>query len=346
MPEHPSPHLPRAFGGDETPLIAFEKVSRHFPGSARPAVEDVSFALPRGRITGIIGPSGAGKSTLVRLINGLEKPDRGRITLFDADLQQQDAQALRLLRRRVGMIFQSFGLLSSATVADNITLPFRLIGAERAEREAKVADLLDRVGLNGLEGRYPAQLSGGQKQRVGIARALATDPEILLCDEATSALDPETTRAILRLLDGLNRELGLTIVMVTHEMEVIRDLCDDVLVLHDGKVVEQGVVQDVFLFPQHVVTQHIVRESDPHLPLHQPPETILVRATLTGAEARSPLVARIARDTGVDISLLDGRIGRLRAGDYSQLLLAIGGERTAEALAAFEHHATIERLNP
>jgi D-methionine transport system ATP-binding protein len=250
------------------------------------------------------------------------------------------------VRRRIGMIFQSFGLLSSATVAENIALPLRLARAGGAERRARVASLIDRVGLDGLGDRYPAQLSGGQKQRVGIARALATDPEILLCDEATSALDPETTRSILRLLDSLNRELGLTIVMVTHQMEVIRDLCDDVLVLEHGRIVEQGAVRDVFLSPRHPVTQRMVRESDPHLPLGAPSGAIVVRATLTGDAARSPLLAQIAKETGVDISLLDGRIGRLRAGEYSQLLLAITGERTEEALIAFRRHATIERLNP
>ncbi|WBO23759.1 methionine ABC transporter ATP-binding protein [Sphingomonas abietis] len=342
----PDPAISSAISGAEAtpPPVAFAGVSRRYPGTARAAVTDISFVVSPGRICGIIGPSGAGKSTVVRLVNGLEQPDQGRVSVFGQAIDGLTPEGLRHLRRRVGMIFQSFGLLSSATVAENIALPLRLLQRSGEDRRLRVAHLLDRVGLTGLGDRYPAQLSGGQKQRVGIARALATDPEILLCDEATSALDPETTRSILRLLDSLNRELGLTIIMVTHQMEVIRDLCDDLVVMDDGRIVEHGEVRDLFLFPRHAVTRRMVAETDPHQPLQTPPGAQVVRATMTGEAARAPLLATIARQTGVDISLLDGRVGRLRSGDYSQLLLALSGEGIAPALAALEAVATIERL--
>jgi D-methionine transport system ATP-binding protein len=222
------------------------------------AIDGVSLDVPRAAVFGVIGQSGAGKSTLLRLINALERPSAGIVEVDGIDVASLSPAGLRLLRQRIGMIFQSFGLLSSRTVAANVAFPLHLAGVPRAEREAKVAQLLDRVGMAGLAARYPAELSGGQKQRVGIARALATDPDILLCDEATSALDPETTRQVLALLRDLNRDLGLTIVLITHEMEVVRAVCDRVAVLDRGRLVETGAVADIFAGAAHPATRRML----------------------------------------------------------------------------------------
>jgi D-methionine transport system ATP-binding protein len=239
-------------------MIQLEDVAKQYPGSDLFALEGISLKVSRGEVFGIIGQSGAGKSTLIRLLNALERPSAGRVEIDGIDLAALSPAALRTLRRRIGMIFQNFGLLSSRTVAANVAFPLELAGVHRADRDAKVASLLARVGLAGLAERYPAQLSGGQKQRVGIARALATEPDILLCDEATSALDPETTRSVLALLRELNRELGLTIVLITHEMDVVRAVCDRMAVLDAGRIVESGRVADIFRDRAHPATQRML----------------------------------------------------------------------------------------
>ncbi|MDO7843895.1 methionine ABC transporter ATP-binding protein [Sphingomonas immobilis] len=239
-------------------MIALTDVHKRFAGSAGAALNGVSLEVARGEVFGVIGPSGAGKSTLIRLINALEVPSAGSVVVDGVDVASLRPPELRALRRRIGMIFQNFGLLSSRTVAANVAFPLRLAGVARAEREAKVAGLLARVGLADHAAKYPAQLSGGQKQRVGIARALATDPDILLCDEATSALDPETTRSVLDLLRTLNRDLGLTVVLITHEMEVVRTVCDRVAVLDQGQVVETGAVADIFAGATHAATRRML----------------------------------------------------------------------------------------
>lgn len=220
-------------------MIDIQSVSKRFPDGTV-ALDDISLSIRRGSIYGIIGRSGAGKSTLLRLINGLEQASSGEVLVDQARLSQLRAPALRLLQRRIGMIFQSFGLLANRTIAENVALPLELAGIGTSERTTRVAELLARVGLADKADAYPARLSGGQRQRVGIARALATRPEILLCDEATSALDPETTRSVLALLADLNREMGLTIVLITHEMAVIRAICDHIAVLDHGRLIEAG----------------------------------------------------------------------------------------------------------
>jgi D-methionine transport system ATP-binding protein len=239
-------------------MIRLVDVEKRFAGTGGAALAGVSLDVVRGEVFGVIGQSGAGKSTLIRLINALERPSAGRVEVDGIDVASLAPAALRVLRRRIGMIFQNFGLLSSRTVAANVAFPLKLADVPRAERDAKVAALLDRVGLTDHAGKYPAQLSGGQKQRVGIARALATSPDILLCDEATSALDPETTRQVLALLRDLNRDLGLTIVLITHEMEVVRTACDRVAVLERGQVVETGTVSDIFAAPNHPATRRML----------------------------------------------------------------------------------------
>ncbi len=239
-------------------MIRLVDVEKRYAGTGGAALAGVSLEVVRGEVFGVIGQSGAGKSTLIRLINALERPTAGRVEVDGIDVAGLAPAALRVLRRRIGMIFQNFGLLSSRTVAANVAFPLKLADMPRAERDAKVAALLDRVGLTEHADKYPAQLSGGQKQRVGIARALATDPDILLCDEATSALDPETTRQVLALLRDLNRDLGLTIVLITHEMDVVRASCDRVAVLEQGRVVETGAVTDIFAAPSHPATRRML----------------------------------------------------------------------------------------
>lgn len=243
-------------------MIELRAVSKTYPGGDAAALSDVSLTVARGEVFGVIGQSGAGKSTLIRLLNALERPSSGQVLVDGTDLAALAPEELRATRRRIGMIFQNFGLLSSRTVRDNIALPLELAGTPRADRDARVAALLDRVGLTERADAYPAQLSGGQKQRVGIARALATGPDILLCDEATSALDPETTRSVLSLLRELNAELGLTIVLITHEMAVVRAVCDRVAVLDRGHLVETGQVDAVFSGAQHDATRRLLQQLD------------------------------------------------------------------------------------
>jgi D-methionine transport system ATP-binding protein len=246
--------------------------------------------------------------------------------------------ALRALRRRIGMIFQHFNLLNSRTVAQNVALPLKLEGRlSRAEIQARVAALLVRVGLADQADRYPAQLSGGQKQRVGIARALACEPKVLLCDEATSALDPQTTHQVLGLLAELNRELGLTIVLITHEMEVVRQVCHRVAVLEQGRIVEQGPVIDVFLHPVHDAARRLLAErgeaDDAALALA--PGARVFRLTYRGSAVRAPLLGRIARETGVDYAILSGRVARIGEEPYGQLTLSFLGGDVDAALAGF-----------
>ncbi|MET0339315.1 MAG: methionine ABC transporter ATP-binding protein [Caulobacter sp.] len=316
-------------------MIEFEQVRKIYPKAGGAALDGVSLRVANGEVFGVIGQSGAGKSTLIRLINGLEKPTEGRVIVDGADVGALAPAGLRALRRRIGMIFQHFNLLSSKTVAQNVAFPLKLAGAPKAEIDRRVAELLARVGLADHAAKYPAQLSGGQKQRVGIARALATDPAVLLCDEATSALDPETTDQILALLADLNRELGLTIVLITHEMEVIRRICHRVAVLERGQAVETGEVAEVFLHPQHAVTCRMLADAgldDSAIPA----DGSALRLTFRGASTYEPILGRIARETGVDYSILSGRIDRIRDEPYGQLTVALIGGDVAEARRRLE----------
>lgn len=245
------------------PIIAFDGVSKAFAGrgsgAAVQALDDISFAVRRGDVFGIVGRSGAGKSTLIRLVNGLEKATTGRIVVDGEEITALSERGLIGPRRKIGMIFQHFNLLALRTVFDNIALPLEIAGKSKAEIQQRVGPLLELVGLADKRDRYPAELSGGQKQRVGIARALATEPKVLLCDEATSALDPETTASILSLLSDVIRTLGVSIVLITHEIPVIQAICNRVAVLEDGRIVEQGGVLDLFLRPTHPTTESFVR---------------------------------------------------------------------------------------
>ena len=314
-------------------MISFQSVGKTFARAPAPALVDVSLEVAPGEVFGVIGQSGAGKSTLIRLINGIERPSSGRVLTDGEDVGALDAQALRGLRRRVGMIFQHFNLLSSKTVAANVAFPLKVAGVPRGQIGPRVAELLDRVGLADQARKYPAQLSGGQKQRVGIARALANGPKILLCDEATSALDPQTTEQILDLLARLNRELGLTIVLITHEMEVIRRVCHRVAVLDAGAVVESGEVAEVFLHPRHPITRALVADAAGLVVAQGQGAGPTLRLTFRGAATYEPILGRIARDTGVDYSILAGRIDKIRDEPYGQLLVSLVGGDVAQARA-------------
>ena len=335
-------------------MIEFHDVHKTYRVAGReiPALQPTRLNIQAGQIFGLIGHSGAGKSTLLRLINRLEEPSGGRILVEGEDVTALDAEGLRRFRQRVGMIFQHFNLLSSKTVADNIAMPLRLAGGfSRAEVDARVSELLARVGLSDHARKYPAQLSGGQKKRVGIARALACRPSILLCDEATSALDPQTTASVLQLLAEINRELKLTIVLITHEMDVIRRVCDQVAVMDGGAIVEQGDVADVFLHPQHPTTRRFVFEAErvdederhddfAHVP------GLILRLTFRGEATYAPLLGTVARQTGVDYSILSGRIDRIKDTPYGQLTLALVGgdlEAAMSQLNAADVHVEVLR---
>ncbi|MDH1549473.1 methionine ABC transporter ATP-binding protein [Pseudomonas juntendi] len=323
-------------------MIEFQQVHKTYRVAGReiPALNPTSLTIEDGQVFGLIGHSGAGKSTMLRLINRLEEPSGGKIIVDGEDVTAFNASQLRGFRQQVGMIFQHFNLLASKTVADNVALPLTLAGElSRSEIDKRVTELLARVGLSDHARKYPAQLSGGQKQRVGIARALSTNPKILLCDEATSALDPQTTASVLQLLAEINRELKLTIVLITHEMDVIRRVCDRVAVMDAGQIVEQGSVAEVFLHPQHATTKRFVQEDEQvdegeqrddfaHVPGR------IVRLTFQGDATYAPLLGTVARETGVDYSILAGRIDRIKDTPYGQLTLAlIGGDMEA----AFAH---------
>ena len=323
-------------------MIRFVDVHKSYrvDGKDIPALEPFSLEIADGEVFGIIGHSGAGKSTLIRLINMLERPSGGQILIGDTDMTVLTGPALRAARQRIGMIFQHFNLLSSQTVAENIAFPLRIAGGkDSAAIRARVDELLRRVGLTEHAHKYPSQLSGGQKQRVGIARALANNPSILLCDEATSALDPQTTASVLDLLAEINRELKLTIVLITHEMDVVRRVCDRVAVLDAGRIVEHGTVADVFLHPQHATTRRFVNEALPEeaageqVPYHHVPGRIL-RLSFRGEATWSPTLGRVTRETGVDFNILAGLIDRIKDLPYGQLTLAMHGDGVDAALKA------------
>ena len=317
--------------------VRFIGVGKTYDGQQGPvdALKDIDLAIQHGEIFGIIGRSGAGKSSLIRTINRLEQPSNGRVLIDQIDIGDFDENRLVALRRQTGMIFQHFNLMSAKTVWQNVELPLKVAGVPRLQREQKVRELLELVGLQGKHKAYPAQLSGGQKQRVGIARALVHDPAILLCDEATSALDPETTQSILGLLREINQRLGLTIVLITHEMAVIRDICDRVVVLEHGHIVEQGPVWEVFGNPQHEVSKTLLAPVQHTLPQElqsrlqpQPPSpdaAVVLRLQFTGSATDEPDLAALFSALGGRVRLLQGGVERIQGHALGQLLLAVSG---------------------
>ncbi|MNO95617.1 Methionine import ATP-binding protein MetN 2 [compost metagenome] len=309
--------------------LCLRGIHKHY--GAVSALDNIDLQVRRGEVFGIIGRSGAGKSSLLRLLNRLEAPSAGQVLIDGQDIAGLHGKPLHALRRKVAMIFQHFNLLANSTVAENIELPMRMAGVPEAQRSARVEELLRLVGLAGRGGAYPAQLSGGQKQRVGIARALVLEPQILLCDEATSALDPESTQAILDLLRSINQRLGLTIVLITHEMQVIRDLCDRVAVLEQGRIVETGAVWEVFGNPRHAVSRILLSEAAPaaqastagkrYLDLHY-----------TGGKGLKPDLAAIGAALGDGVSLFSASIAPIQGRFLGQLRLAIASARPDDEL--------------
>ncbi|BCA84922.1 methionine ABC transporter ATP-binding protein [Enterococcus saigonensis] len=302
------------------------------------AVDGVSLTVDKGDIYGIVGYSGAGKSTLVRLLNGLELATSGSVVVDGEDIGKLKNKELRDFRKNVGMIFQHFNLLWSRTVLENIELPMELAGISKELRQQKAQELLALVNLEGRGDAYPAQLSGGQKQRVGIARALANNPKILLCDEATSALDPQTTDEVLDLLLDINQKLNLTIVLITHEMNVIRKICNKVAVMELGKIVEEGQVSEVFRNPQQAVTKRFVQQD---LQPSEKPEEVLrefiaenpngVLATLIFKDdnANEPVISQAIRQFDVDINVVYGNIRQSKDNSFGSLTVLITGDEKA-----------------
>ena len=323
------------------PILDIQHVTHSF--GQHTALQDISFSVKQGEVVGLIGRSGAGKSTLLRCLCALERPQQGHILLDGVDLTTQPERQLVHIRRKIGLVFQHFNLLTSRTVAGNIALPLQIAGCPRKEQANRIAELLELVGLKGFEKKYPSQLSGGQKQRVGIARALAANPTLLLCDEATSALDPESTSSILNLLADINRKLGLTIVLITHEMDVVRRFAQRILVLDHGRLVEDGTLLDFLRDGQNNRTlQTLLADIRPSLPafLAQTmaatpsagPHKAIVRLVLSGTDASEPLFSALHERFGVQTALLQG--GVTTVGDHlsGDMILSLEGDRTEQAL--------------
>ncbi|MDR3069872.1 MAG: ATP-binding cassette domain-containing protein [Propionibacteriaceae bacterium] len=318
------------------PIIKFLNVSKTFAKGNIKAVDNVSLDIARGEIFGFIGYSGAGKSTLVRLINALEKADSGVIQVLGQDVTKLNENGLNQLRSQIGMIFQQFNLFTARTVLANVAYPLKLVKASKAEREKRARELLEFVGIADKADSYPAQLSGGQKQRVGIARALASNPQILLADEATSALDPETTRDVLDLLRKVNTELGITLVVITHAMEVVQYICDRVAVMENGKIVESGATYDVFAKPAQTVTQRFINtalhdrpspETVARLRKYHPGRLVLVRLRDDGASSFALTAA--TKGTGVFASIVFGSIVEVEGRPLGSVTLELVGDIAA-----------------
>ena len=309
-------------------VVRLVNVQRHFGATA--ALDGISLTVRKGEILGIIGRSGAGKSTLIRCLNGLERPDSGEIEIEGRSITGLDEKELQPLRRRVGMIFQHFNLLSAKTVEDNVALPLKIAGVAKAERLKRAHELLQLVGLSEKAKAYPSSLSGGQKQRVGIARALAARPALLLSDEATSALDPETTRSILVLLKDINRKLGLTILLITHEMEVVRNIADRVAVIDAGRIVEEGQVWSVFADPKAPITKSLLAGSRPQLPeniaARLSPSSgteVILSIDLAGPEAQGALFADLSAALPHSFRLVHGGIDHIQNQPVARFFVAV-----------------------
>jgi D-methionine transport system ATP-binding protein len=318
--------------------VRLGNVSKSF-GRVR-ALDDVTLEVQRGEILGIIGRSGAGKTTLIRCLNGLEKPERGRVEVLGQDIAALPERSLRQVRQRIGVAYQHCNLLPTKTVAENVALPLKIAGVPARERTVRVQDLLAMVGLTGKASLYPPKLSGGQKQRAGIARALAAEPALLLCDDATSALDPETTSSIMDLLRDINRRLGLTIVLITHEMNVVRSVADRVIVLDKGRIVEEGDVWRVFTAPEADVTQRLIGGQGSELPSSvriglrnewTRGMDLVLRVQLAGDAAGRPILAQLTRDLAVLPVVLDASVQRIQ--DHALASFTVAFSDPGELLA-------------
>ena len=301
-----------------------------------PALQDIGLVVEKGDIYGIIGLSGAGKSTLIRCLARLVRPTRGKILFRGTDIADKDGKELRDFRKQMGMIFQHFNLLSSRTAAENIAYPLEIANVPKPEIERRVDELLQMVSLSSKKGAYPSQLSGGEKQRIGIARALASHPQVLFCDEATSALDPRTTKEILELLKTVNKKLGVTIVLITHDMEVIKRICNRVAVIDQGKIVEEGPVAEVFADPEHPITKHFIQSTSHEIPIEffkpPSPNRKLLRLRFKGKAAGEPLISLIVKKFQVEANILLGWIDKLQTTVIGTLIIELAG--TPDGIAA------------
>ena len=329
-------------------MIEISKVNKVFYQGDREinALKDINLNIAQGTIFGVIGSSGAGKSTLIRCVNMLERPTNGSVVVDGVDLTKLSSKQLSEARRNIGMIFQHFNLLSSRTVFENIALPLELAGQAEKHIESKVSELLKLVGLADKRDTYPANLSGGQKQRVAIARALASDPKVLLCDEATSALDPATTQSILELLKEINRKLNITILLITHEMDVVKSICHEVAIIGDGELVEKGTVGEIFAHPKTELAHQFIRST---LDLSIPDDYQsrlqqtrvegsypLVRLEFTGATVDAPLVSQISRKFNIDISILSSDLDYAGGVKFGMMVAEIfGNEENDNAAIQF-----------
>lgn len=337
--------------GMDRAMIYIKNLSKVFKTSQGPftALKGIDLHIPKGAVYGIIGLSGAGKSTLIRCLNMLEKPSTGEIILDDQDMTKLAGKHLRKARQGIGMIFQHFNLLESRTVFGNIAFPLEIAGWPKEKISRRVRELLPLVGLEERIDAYPAQLSGGQKQRIGIARALATNPSVLLCDEATSALDPQTTVSILDLLKEINEKLNLTIVIITHEMKVIKEICTDVAVIDQAQIIEQGSVESVFIHPQSTVAKEFISSVFPNkLPaqllreLAQRPGSQIINVNFLGSAASEPIITDLIRECGVTVNILYGSIDRLRSTLFGTLTLELQG--APENLTEAQHYLASRNL--
>ena len=345
-------------------MIDIQDLSLTYAGPQGPvhALKNINLHIQAGEVFGIIGRSGAGKSSLVRCMNLLNRPGSGKMIVNGRDLLQLSDAQLRQARQEIGMVFQHFNLLSSRTVFDNAALPLELAGVSKAQIAQRITLLLELEGLAHLANRYPAQISGGQKQRVGIARALASNPRVLLSDEATSALDPETTRSILDLLRQVNRELGVTVVLITHQMQVIKQIADRVAVMEAGQVVELGAVLDVFTNPQQAITQSLIDEIVPQelpasvqqrvqalslgLPAGQSGQ--LLRLSYAGDSAYQPVLSHLIRELGLDLSILHGQIDDIQGQTFGSLAVFASGPpaQITAAIAYLQRNGVQVRQQP
>ncbi|MDR7343127.1 D-methionine transport system ATP-binding protein [Pantoea alhagi] len=340
-------------------MIKLSNITKVFQQGTRTinALSDVSLHVPAGQIYGVIGSSGAGKSTLIRCVNLLERPTSGSVQVDGQELTSLSASQLTLARRQIGMIFQHFNLLNSRTVFGNVALPLELDNTPRAAIKARVTELLDLVGLSDKHDAWPANLSGGQKQRVAIARALASSPKVLLCDEATSALDPATTRAILELLKDINRRLGITILLITHEMDVVKRICDQVAVISDGQLIEKDSVSEVFSHPKTPLAQQFI-QSTLHLDipedyqqrlLAQPVANSvpLLRLEFTGQSVDAPLLSETARRFNVNNNIISAQMDYAGGVKFGIMLTEMhGSEQETKGAIAYlqQHHVKVEVL--
>ncbi len=340
-------------------MISLKAIHKTFFQGKRsiPALQPTDLHVPAGSIFGIIGSSGAGKSTLIRCVNLLERPDGGSVTVDGVNLTQLNERQLRQQRRQIAMIFQHFNLLNSRTVFDNVALSLELAGVDKANIRARVTALLALVGLEDKASSYPANLSGGQKQRVAIARALANEPKVLLCDEATSALDPETTKSILALLKEINQRLGLTILLITHEMEVVKQICDRVAIIDQGRLIEQGEVGPFFAGARTELARRFIR-STLHLAIPESYQSALqpepgegcvplIRLSFHGDSVDAPVITQAAKQFGIDISILSAQMEYVGGTKFGLMLAELMGDEDAiRRTTAYlnQHHIDVEVL--